>query len=27
MNKLVCIAGMAGSGKSVVSDFFVERKY
>lgn len=26
-NKLVCIVGMAGSGKSVVSDFFVEHGY
>jgi len=27
MNKLVCIAGMPGAGKSVVSDFFVENGY
>lgn len=27
MNKLVCIAGMPGSGKSVVADYFAERKY
>lgn len=27
MNKLVCIVGMPGSGKSVVSDFLVRRGY
>jgi len=27
MNKLVCICGMAGAGKSVVSDFFVKHNY
>lgn len=27
MNKLVCVAGMAGSGKSVVSDYFAKRGY
>jgi dephospho-CoA kinase len=27
MKKLVCIAGMAGSGKSVVADFFAEQNY
>lgn len=27
MNKLVCIAGLTGSGKSVASDYFVEKGY
>jgi dephospho-CoA kinase len=27
MNKIVCISGMCGAGKSVVSDFFVEKRY
>jgi len=27
MNKFVCIAGMPGSGKSIVSDFFVKKGY
>lgn len=27
MNKLVCIAGLTGSGKSVASDFFVKKGY
>lgn len=27
MNKLVCIAGLTGSGKSVASDFFVEKGF
>ncbi len=27
MNKLVCVAGLPGAGKSVVSDFFVKKGY
>ena len=27
MKKIVCIAGMPGAGKSVVSDFFVKKGY
>ena len=27
MNKLVCITGLTGAGKSVASDFFVEKGY
>jgi len=27
MNKLVCLAGMPGAGKSLVSDFFVQKGY
>lgn len=27
MNKLVCVAGMPGSGKSVVSDYFVKKGF
>ena len=27
MNKLVCVAGLTGSGKSVVSDYFVDKGY
>lgn len=27
MNKLVCISGLTGSGKSVASDYFVEKGY
>jgi len=27
MNKLICIAGLTGSGKSVASDFFVRKGY
>ena len=27
MNKLVCITGLTGSGKSVASDFFAEKGY
>lgn len=27
MNKVVCVAGMAGSGKSVVSDYFVNHQF
>lgn len=27
MNKLICIAGMPGSGKSVISDYFVKKGY
>lgn len=27
MNKVVCVSGMAGSGKSVVSDYFVKKGY
>ncbi|MFA5532238.1 MAG: dephospho-CoA kinase, partial [Candidatus Shapirobacteria bacterium] len=27
MNKIVCISGMCGAGKSVVSDFFVKNDF